>query len=459
MALAQDNLIQSESGGAPSSFYLWTIGCQMNQADSERLESALHQLGISPVDRPEDADVLVFNSCVVRQQAEDKVVGNLTATAPLKKQRPGQVVALMGCMVGPNTEGLRRRFPHVDVFMRPQEYSPLLDLLGKRLAVDWEGCVGELTSNRPDVAIHVPIIKGCDLMCTFCIIPYRRGRQVSREPEEVVREVELLAARGVKEVTLLGQTVDAYGLDLPGKPDLADLLTKLEDVPGLERIRFLTSHPSFMSERIVRSVADLPKVCEHINLPVQAGDDRVLGMMRRPYTQREYRDLVEEIHRVIPGASMSTDIIVGFPGETREEFQRSLDLVSDLRFDKVHCAAYSGRPGTTAHRTMEDDVSPEEKKSRREQIDALQESIQRETNSQLVGNRMEVLVEDRKKGKWQGRTRSNKLVFFEDEAGQLGNLQGNLVDVTITRASPWSLRGVAAPVQAGALFQTRSVMP
>jgi len=440
MALTQANTEQRESPVVTRSFYLWTIGCQMNQADSQRLDSALRQLGMNPVDRPQDADVLVFNSCVVRQQAEDKVVGNLTATAPLKKQRPDQVVALMGCMVGPNTQDLRRRFPHVDVFMRPQEFAPLLDLLGQRLELDWEGCVGDLTPNQPGVTCYVPIIHGCDLMCTFCIIPYRRGRQVSRPLEEVVHEVELLAARGVKEVTLLGQTVDAYGLDLPDKPDLADLMTGLERISGLERIRFLTSHPSFMSKRIIQAVADSPKICEHINLPVQAGDDGVLSRMRRPYTQLEYREMVEQIRETVPGVSMSTDIIVGFPGETQEEFQRSLDLVSDLRFDKVHCAAYSGRPGTTAHRTMEDDVPGEEKASRREQIDALQKGILQEINAGLVGTRLEVLVEGRQKGKWQGRTRSNKLVFFEDEADQLGSL----VDVTIRQASPWSLQGVVA---------------
>ena len=440
MALTQANSEQRESRVVPRSFYLWTIGCQMNLADSQRLESALVQLGLHSVESPKDADVLVFNSCVVRQQAEDKVVGNLTATAPLKKQRPDQVVALMGCMVGPNTQELRRRFPHVNVFMRPQEYAPLLDLLGQRLELDWEGCVGELTPSQPGVSCHVPIIHGCDLMCTFCIIPYRRGRQVSRPLEEVVREVELLAARGVKEVTLLGQTVDAYGLDLPDKPDLADLMTDLDQVSGLERIRFLTSHPSFMSQRIIHAVADLPKVCEHINLPVQAGDDRVLRDMRRPYSQAGYRELVGQIRDTVPGVSMSTDIIVGFPGETEEEYQRSLDLVSDLQFDKVHCAAYSGRPGTIAHRTMEDDVPREEKASRREQIDALQEGILKEINAGLVGTRVEVLVEGRQKGKWQGRTRSNKLVFFEDEADRLGRL----VDVTIIQASPWSLQGVAA---------------
>ncbi len=410
----------------------------MNAADSQRLESALVQLGLHSVESPADADVLVFNSCVVRQQAEDKVVGNLTALAPLKKQNPQQVVALMGCMVGAKTDDLRRRFPHVDVFMKPQEYAPLLDLLGGRLGLDWEGCVGNLTASNPGVTCYVPIIHGCDLMCSFCIIPYRRGRQVSRPVDEVVHEVELLAARGVKEVTLLGQTVDAYGLDLPDQPDLADLLTQLDGIAGLDRIRFLTSHPSFMSQRIIQAVADLPKVCEHINLPVQSGDDQVLVRMRRPYTQAEYRELVERIRKTIPEASLSTDIIVGFPGETGAEYQNSFDLVSDLHFDKVHCAVYSTRPGTIADRTMEDDVPHGDKVIRRERMDALQERVLKETNAALVGQRVEVLVEGRNKGKWQGRTRTNKLVFFEDDDDRLGQL----VDVEIAHASPWSLQGI-----------------
>ena len=404
--------------------------------------SALEQLGLHPVDQASDADVIVLNSCVVRQSAEDKVVGTLTSIAPLKKNQPERVLALMGCMVGSQTTELRKRFPYVDVFMRPQQYGPLLDLLGDRLAVDWEGCVGTLEPTRPNVTCFVPIIHGCDLMCSFCIIPYRRGRQVSRPLDEVVREVELLAGRGVKEVTLLGQTVDAYGHDLSGESDLAELLRRLNDVCGLERIRFLTSHPSFMSDNIIKAVADLPKVCEHINLPVQAGDDTVLNRMRRPYTRADYVDLVHRIRDSIPGVSLSTDVIVGFPGETEEQYQRSLDLVSELRFDKVHCAAYSSRLGTTAERTMPDDVTPEEKKQRREGLEHLQEEILSQINSDLVGQQEEILVEGHHKSKWQGRTRNDKLVFFPDQSGEdAADRLGQLVKVNIDRATPWSLQG------------------
>ncbi len=412
----------------------------MNTADSERLAAALEQMGMQPVEQAADADVIVLNSCVVRQGAEDKVVSNLAWMAPLKKQQPQRIVALMGCMVGPKSDELARRFPYVDVFMRPQQYEPLLELVGERLGVDWEGWVGPLPPVRPDVMCHVPIIHGCDLMCTFCIIPYRRGRQVSRPVEEVAQEVETLASRGVKEVTLLGQTVDAYGHDLPENPSLADLLIRLNDIDGIERIRFLTSHPKFMTQEIVRAVADLPKVCEHINLPVQAGDDGILDQMRRQYSRAEYVDLVGRIRETVPEVAINTDIIVGFPGETEEQFQQTLDLLSELRLDKVHCAAYSTRPGTTASRTMDDAVSDDEKTSRRPRVDRLQEEVQTEINAGLVGRYEEILVEGRQKGKWKGRTRSNKLVFFEDEAYH----QGKLVTVKIERSSPWSLQGSLA---------------
>ena len=423
---------------SPSRYFIWTIGCQMNVADSERLASALEQLGLQPVDGPADADVVVLNSCVVRQSAEDKVSGNLWMMKPLKDARPGRVVALMGCMVGPKTDELQARFPFVDTFMRPQEYAPLLDLLGERMGLDWEGCVGSLTPPRPSVGCHVPIIHGCDLMCTFCIIPYRRGRQVSRPIPEVVREVELLSDRGVKEVTLLGQTVDTYGQDLPDQPDLADLFHALHPIDGIQRIRFLTSHPMFMTSRIIEAVAELDKVCEHINLPVQAGDDQVLERMRRRYTRQDYRTLIGNIRSTISNVSVSTDVIVGFPGETHEQYLRTVDLVEELQFDKVHSAAYSPREGTIAWRTTPDDVPQEEKERRLKNLDRVQEGILTRKNAGLLGETVEVLIDGRKKGKWQGRTRNDKRVFCEAD----GDHMGELMRVTINKTSPWSLQGV-----------------
>ena len=420
-------------------YYIWTVGCQMNKADSERLESALGQMGLEARPSPKEADVIVLNSCVVRQSAEDRVVGMMTSLKPMKQRKQDKVLALMGCMVGPRTDELEKRFPYVDVFMQPQQYQPLIDLLGERMDMDTEGCIGPLVA-RPDVATYIPIIHGCDKFCTFCIIPYRRGREVSRSVAEIAREAEMLVRRGVKEVTLLGQNVDSYGHDLPEEHDLGDLLAAVNDVSGLERVRFLTSHPNDMSDHIIDSVAELDKVCEHINLPFQAGDDKVLADMRRGYTNDDYRRLIDRIRERIPNVSLSTDVIVGFCGETDKQFEETLSLIEDIKFDKVHAAAYSNRPGTIAERMLVDDVPQDEKKLRLKAIEILQERIATEINSELLGHRFDVLVEGRKRGKWFGRNRNDKLVFINDaEAG--ADLKGEMLGVDVDKTGPWSLQG------------------
>ena len=447
----------TEQGTGRQRFYIWTVGCQMNKADSERMGSALEQLGMEAADGPKGADVIVLNSCVVRQHAEDRVVGMLTSLKPWKERNPDKTLALMGCMVGPQEEALRKRYPYVDLFMRPQQFDPLIERMGDQLGVDVEGCVGPLVPAHPHVTSFVPIIHGCDKFCTFCIIPFRRGREVSRPLDELVDECRMLAARGVREVTLLGQNVDSYGHDLPGAPDLADLLEAVHDrVPDLLRLRFLTSHPNDMSERIIDAVARLPRAMEHINLPVQAGDDEVLANMRRGYTNAQYRALVERVRAAIPGVALHTDLIVGFPGETEAQFERSLELVRELRFDKVHAAAYSVRPNTYAQRMLSDDVAPEEKQRRLRAIEAAQEAVLTETNAAYFGSTQEVLV-DGVQGRggddglrWRGRTRTDKQVFIDagegapDDGGQ--NLLGKLVHVRITKTSPWSLQGRLAGI-------------
>jgi tRNA-2-methylthio-N6-dimethylallyladenosine synthase len=418
------------------SYYVWTVGCQMNKADSERLESALGQMGLTEGTSARDADVIVLNSCVVRESAEDRVVGMLTHLKPVKQREPHKVLALMGCMVGPRKEQLTEQFPYVDVFMQPQQYDPLIELLGDRLGIDPEGCVGPLTAT-PDVTTFIPVIHGCDKFCSFCIIPYRRGREVSRTVDDVVNEAAHLAKRGVKEVTLLGQNVDSYGHDLPGSVDLGNLLAAVNEVEGLERVRFLTSHPNDMSDSIIDAIANLDKVCEHVNLPFQAGDDQVLADMRRGYTNAEYREKAARIRDRIPNVSLATDLIVGFCGETEEQFDRTAELVRDIAFDKVHAAAYSTRPGTIAARLMEDDVPDAEKQRRLKVIEEIQESVSTEINAQLLDTIQEVLVEGRRKGRWFGRNRNDKLVFFDHP----DDLKGRMVDVQIERTSPWSLQG------------------
>lgn len=423
-------------------YHIFTVGCQMNEADSEALAARLRMLGYreGPL---ESADLIVLNSCSVREAAEARIIGKLGTLKALKASRPNTVLALMGCMVDARTDRLKQQFPQVDIFARPQAFDGLIAELESLVgpfdpdpdAVD--ECADMASAEGTPVARFVPIIHGCDKMCSFCIIPFRRGRERSRPVDEIAQEVTGWVRRGVKEVTLLGQNVDSYGHDLPDAPDLADLLAVVNAIDGLWRIRFLTSHPNDMSQKLIQAVADLPKACEHINLPVQAGDDRILADMRRGYTVGQYREVIGRIRATIPGVSLATDIIVGYPGETAAEFQRTLDLLAEIQFDKVHVAMYSPRPGTRAYR-LGDDVPPAEKKRRLQAIERLQEVVCAELNRPLLDQTVEVLVEGEHKGKWQGRTRSNKLVFVPNQGEDLA---GELVDVRITRTGPWALGG------------------
>ena len=420
-----------------ATYNLWTAGCQMNKADSERLASGLEQLGFESCATPEKADVVVLNTCVVRQSAEDTATGLLGRLKPIKHAHPDRVVAVMGCMVGPKQDDLRRRFPQVDVWARPQQFTPILEFAAARSGADMEGCLDSLVPSRPGVTAFVPIVHGCDKFCTFCIIPYRRGREASRTSEDIVREVTLLVQRGVREVTLLGQNVDSYGQDLYPRLDLADLMYDVSEIDGLERIRFLTSHPNDMSRRIIQAVADLPKVCESVNLPVQAGDDAILADMRRSYTRGQYLEKVQEVRETIPDVTLTTDLIVGFPSESVEQFNSSLEMLERIRFDKVHSAAYSERPGTVASKRLPDDVDRQEKKTRLASVNELQERIQTELNRDLEGKKFDVLVDGRTRGKLQGRTRGDKIVYIEGGDSLIGQTRS----IEITETSPWSLRG------------------
>ncbi|MFC2015112.1 MiaB/RimO family radical SAM methylthiotransferase, partial [Chloroflexota bacterium] len=407
--------------------YIWTIGCQMNKAESERLGSFFEQQGYQATSTPGEADVIVLNSCVVRQSAENRAVSRLNSLKPLKKSNPDLTLALTGCLVDSNTDQLKKTFPFVDYFFKPGEQPQWLEETG------WEGALPGAAAT----AVYVPIAQGCNNFCSYCIVPYRRGRERSRLLDEIRNEVRELAHSGAREVTLLGQNVDSYGHDLPEKPDLADLLEELNDTKGLARLRFLTNHPKDMSGKLITAVASLDKVCNQIHLPVQSGDNDILNLMNRDYTVEHYRGLVDEIHRKIPEAAISTDVIVGFPSESEEQFQNTVNLLSELRFDTVHIAAYSPRAGTVAARELNDDIPGDEKNRRLNIIEQLQEEISTEINAHLLGKTVEILVEDRKKGKWQGRTRSGKIVFFKDRDAQ----PGQLVNIRIEKTSPWSLQG------------------
>jgi tRNA-2-methylthio-N6-dimethylallyladenosine synthase len=419
-------------------YHIWTVGCQIHQADSARLGVGLDQLGYEQVAEPDDADVVVVNTCAVREGAEERAVNKLAALKRIKQRRADDLkIVLMGCMVGLKTNDLERRFPFVDVFAQPQAFDDVLHGLG----VVTDDLGGEFwpeaTGYTSAPTAFVPVVEGCNKFCTYCIVPYRRGRERSRPLTEVQHEVATLVRSGVREVTLLGQTVEAYGHDLPESPDLGDLMRAIHDLPGLERIRFLTSYPRDMSERIMAAVAELPKVCESFSLPVQSGDDAVLAEMRRGYTLDEYRAKVERVRALMPAASISTDLIVGFPGESAAQFENSLRLLDEFRFDKVHVAAYSPRPGTIAWRRMADDVPLDEKKRRLQAVETLQEGIATGINAELLGSEQEVLIEEVRGGRPTGRSRANKLVHVDcpSEAAPIGSMQR----VRVIHTSPWAL--------------------
>jgi tRNA-2-methylthio-N6-dimethylallyladenosine synthase len=432
-------------------YHIWTEGCQMNVADSQRVASALERLGYHGTAAAEEADVIILNTCVVRQSAEDKAYGRLSSLRPLKEKRPDLVINLMGCLVGVRShDNLKKRFPYVDVFSPPSDPAPLVAFLTQQEVREMEDSAtqerfafmdGDLVLPVGDrdrlVSGFIPVVYGCSHACTFCIIPYRRGIERSRPPQEILAEARSMAAQGVKEITLLGQIVDRYGKDQPEYPGLAGLLARMHAIDGLERIRFLTSHPNYMTDELLDAVASLPKVCPHIEVPVQAGDDEVLANMKRGYTAEEYRRLVERIRERIPGVSIATDIIVGFPGETDEQFQQTYDLLADLKLDVAHLARYSVRPGTVATRRMEDNVSDEEKRRRFRLLENLQETVVAEINARYLNQSVEVLFEEKVKRRWKGRTPTNKLVFVETE----NDLRGKVLPVKIEWTGPWSMIG------------------
>ena len=409
----------------------------MNVSDSERLASGLKSLGLEKSNN-EESDLVVINTCVVRQTAEDTTTGFLGKLKKIKQDKPKMMIVVMGCMVGPKTNELERRFPHVDIWAAPQKFQKILDPVSEILTKDEaDGCLPDLLPLEPKIASFVPIIHGCNKFCSFCIIPYRRGREISKTINEIRDEILTLTRRGVKEVTLLGQNVDSYGHDLKPNKDLADLLYEINSIDELVRLRFLTSHPNDMSTKIIKAIRDLPKVCETINLPFQAGDNEVLERMRRGYTREEYIDKVAEIRETIPNVSMTTDLILGFPGETREQFMKSLEMIELIKFDKVHASIYSDRPGTIASRKMGDDVSRDEKKWRMAQIVEAQKKISHELNLKYINTYQNVLIENFADNTFSGRSRLDKLVYLNGKDIEIGDF----VEVRIKETRTWSLTG------------------
>lgn len=440
-------------------YYIWTFGCQMNTADSQHLASELERMGYRAAQDPDAADIHVVNTCVVRQSAEDKAMTRLGMLGKLKRQQPETVIGVMGCMVGVRDPlHLRKKLPYVDVFMPPSEPAPMVEFLSGRTSeselIEQESHARHLRDQLQDgelilpaheqhnlITAHVPIVYGCSHACSFCIIPFRRGVERSRSVGEIVAHVRSLAQQGVKEITLLGQIVDRYGMDIPDGPDLADLLRVVHGVAeeyGVERLRFLTSHPNWMTDKLLDTVAELPRVMPHIEVPVQAGDNEVLERMKRGYTVEQYERLIDKIRSRIPDVAINTDIIVGFCGETDSQFQNTYDLLERLKLDKIHIARYSPRPNTVSERRMDDDVTEEEKKRRSDALEDLHARNSAENNARWLGRTVQVLVEEQHKGKWRGRTPQNKLVFFEDSDREW---RGHVVDVEIVWTGPWSMQG------------------
>ena len=438
-------------------YHIWTYGCQMNTADTQLLVSELERNGHSLAPEPESSDIYIINTCVVRQSAENKALNRLFELKRYKEENPSKIIALMGCMVGIRDPlRLRKQLPYVDVFLPPSEPEPLLRFLDERnieayTRIDEENRLthryaiqdGELLLPIEEqgqlVSAHVPVVYGCSHACSFCIIPFRRGVERSRSIGKITAHIRSLAVQGVKEVTLLGQIVDRYGADISDGPNLAQLLRavhKQAEEYDLERIRFLTSHPNWMTDELLETVAELPRVMPQIEVPVQAGNDDVLAKMKRGYRVSDYIKLVEKIRTIIPEVAIHTDIIVGFPGESESQFQGTYDLLNELKLDKAHLARYSPRPHTVSARKMEDDVPETIKKARLRRLDDLQKQVVAQINQKYLGEKVQVLVEENQRGKWRGRTPQNKLVFFADER----DWKGKLVNLQITWTGPWSMQ-------------------
>ncbi len=438
-------------GGKQLRYKIITFGCQMNERDSEVLAGMLEELGYEPARVLHESDLIVVNTCCVRETAENKIWGRIGDLKALKNKKPDLILAVGGCMTQQPwaAEKIRRRAPQIDIIFGTHNLDRFPELLNRfkkegKTVLEIREAGRDIRENMPsrrfkEVKAYVTIMYGCNNFCSYCIVPYVRGRERSREKAAIVQEVEQLAGRGYKEVMLLGQNVNSYGKDLNPQQDFAGLLEELDRVAGLARIRYMTSHPRDFNAKLVEVIARSKKVCEHFHLPVQAGGNKVLQRMNRGYTKEDYLVLVDKIRAGIPSASITTDLIVGFPGETEAEFAETIDLVQRVRFDAAFTFVYNKRTGTPAAE-MPDQVPAEVKKSRILQLVSVQNAISLEKNQAELGKVQEVLVEGVNKNdssRLEARTRTNKLVLFK--GGR--DLIGCLTEVWITGAGTWHLDG------------------
>jgi tRNA-2-methylthio-N6-dimethylallyladenosine synthase len=432
--------------------YLQTYGCQMNLYDSDRIARLMGQAGYITTDSPEDADLLILNTCSVRDKAEQKVYSALGRWRELKEKNPRVLLGVGGCVAQQEGEALFRRAPYVDVVFGTQNIHKLPAMIEEaresrerqvELAFYREPSYMEDEGGAPVVhgaKAYVTIMQGCNKVCSFCIVPYVRGRELSRPSAAIVAEIEGLAGRGVKEVMLLGQNVNSYGKTSPGELSFAELLARIDRVDGIERIRFTTSHPEDLSPELVEAYANLGKLCEHLHLPVQSGSDSVLKRMRRGYTRAEYIERIERLRNRRPEVALSTDIIVGFPGETEEEFSHTLEILQEVGYDEVFAFGYSPRPHTAASKIYAEDVAGEVKSRRLDEVLRLQAEISRRKNQTWIGKTEEILVDGIAKlgrGQMMGRTRTNRIVNFPGAE----DLSGTMTAVKIIGAGANSLTG------------------
>jgi tRNA-2-methylthio-N6-dimethylallyladenosine synthase len=443
--------LKTRVSGAGLKYHIVTYGCQMNVHDSEKLAGMLYEIGYEETDNQQEADLVLFNTCCVRENAELRVYGNVGALKVCKQANPNMIIGVCGCMMQQKevSDYIVKKFPFVDMVFGTHNLhrfpSLLLQALDSNQTVveilDSEGAVVEHVPTRRALGVSawVTIMYGCDNFCSYCIVPYVRGRERSRRPDDILEEIGNLAKEGYKEITLLGQNVNSYGKDLEQNYLFHDLLRDIDKLKGIERIRFMTSHPKDLSDDLIRAMAECKKVCEHLHLPIQAGSNRVLHAMNRKYTRETYLELAAKIRKAIPDIALTTDIIVGFPGETEEEFQETLDMLRQVRYDSAYTFMYSPRTGTPAAKKKEQ-LSQEEKKDRLARLNAVQNEISKERNLKYEGRVLEVLVEGPSKNKQDvltGRTRSNKTVNFKGSM----ELVGQLVNVRIVEAHSWSLEG------------------
>ncbi len=452
-------------GKTKGSYYIRTFGCQMNEHDSERMSGMLEAEGYVEAPAASDADVVVFNTCCIRENADQRLYGNLGHMKRVKDSKPSMRIVVGGCLAQKDREVIQQRAPYVDVVLGTHNLASLPRLLQESAAgpafeilEQTEVFPSALPARRMS-SWHawVSISIGCNNSCTFCIVPAVRGKEVSRRTGEIVREVESLVRDGVVEVTLLGQNVNSYGRDLDGTPLFSKLLYALDEVEGLERVRFTSPHPKDFRADTVAAMAECRSICEHIHLPLQSGSDRVLKRMKRAYTRKRYLEKVAMVREAIPDVAVTTDIIVGFPGETESDFEDTLEVVAEARYDAAYTFQYSPRPMTEAA-AMPDQLPKEVVQARYERLIALQETISLEQNRRCVGRVEEVLVEGPSKKdpqKLTGRTRSNRLVHFPSD----GSVEGSFRRVRITGAHPHHLDGEVVGESSSAGSAARLTLP